>query len=80
MRLTNIAQVDDFIDAISRSKGGVWLVSMDGNRFNLKSSLSRYVALGALLSEAGGDLELYCDLKEDEGHFLNFFMKHEDAL
>lgn len=80
MRLSNIEQVNDFIAAVDKAKHEVWLMSTDGNRFNLKSNLSRYVALGALLSEAGRELELYCASKEDEGYFLNFFSGHEDAL
>ena len=58
----------------------VYLASRHGDKLFLKSSMSRYVAIGALLSERGDELELYCDNKEDEARFINFFYTHEDIL
>lgn len=80
MRLNNINQVDDFISKVRGCAGDVWLESNDGNKINLKSSLSMYVALGALLTMEGDKLELYCAEKEDEIKFLEFFDNYQDTL
>ena len=47
MKLTNIKQVEDFISAVNRAHSNVWLVSPQGDRYNMKSALSQYIALGA---------------------------------
>lgn len=49
MKLTNIKQVEDFLAAVNRAHSNVWLVSPQGDRYNMKSALSQYIALGALL-------------------------------
>ena len=67
MKLTNIKQVEDFIAAVNRAHSNVWLVSPQGDRYNMKSALSQYIALGALLGQHGDELELFCDSKQDEG-------------
>ena len=64
MRLTNINQVNDFLETVNNSKGDVYLLSQEGDKFNLKSTLSQYLSIGALLGERGEYLELYCDLKK----------------
>ena len=75
MKLTNISQVEDFIAAVNRAHSNVWLVSPQGDRYNMKSALSQYIALGALLGQHGDELELFCDSKQDEGLFIEFFVK-----
>ena len=80
MRLRNIAEIDAFREAINEAKNNVWLESPEGNRINLKSELSQYVALGALLSEKGDNLELYCACKEDEYLFMKFFEEYPDTI
>lgn len=72
MKLTNIKQVEDFIAAVNRAHSNVWLVSPQGDRYNMKSALSQYIALGALLGQHGDELELFCDSKQDEGLFIEF--------
>ena len=79
MKFTNIEQVNDFLAAVDKAQGNVYLVSYNGDRYNLKSKLSQYISIGALLSEQGDELELYCDLKEDEGYFLNFLFSHPEV-
>lgn len=80
MKITNVPQVDDFLKAVNKCKGEVYLRSPDGNQFNLKSKLSQYIALGRLLSEHGDELELFCQLREDEGNFISFFNRHPETL
>lgn len=80
MRLKNIDQVNDFLATVESCEGEVFLKSQYGDSFSLKSKMSRYVAMGALLGEHGDELELYCALKEDVPKFMNFFYEHEDVL
>lgn len=80
MKLTNVEQVEEFLEIAKSCKGEVWLESAENDKFNLKSTLSQYVAMGTLLSERGEDLELYCQLKEDEYKFLAFFNEHPEVL
>ena len=79
MRLTIINQVNDFLETVNNSKGNVYLLSPEGDKYNLKSTLSQYLSIGALLGERGEYLELYCDLKEDEFAFLKFFKEHPEV-
>ena len=79
MKLTNISQVEDFIAAVNRAHSNVWLVSPQGDRYNMKSALSQYIALGALLGQHGDELELFCSDSSDEGKFMNFLMKNPDV-
>jgi hypothetical protein len=76
MKFTRIHQVNDFINVIDECNGHVWLESPDGDRFNLKSLFSRYIAIGTLISEHGDELELFCQLPEDEQKFYKFFEEH----
>lgn len=80
MRLQNVKQVQEFLDAVKACKGQVWLESVDGDKFNLKSQLSQYIALGALLGEKGDFLELFCTEREDESMFLQFFQNNPDTI
>ena len=72
MKLQNIQEVEEFRKVVHQCKGRVYLESLEGDIFNLKSAMSEYVALGRLLSEQGDSLELFADNKEDEALLLNF--------
>ena len=72
MKLQNIQEVEEFRKVVHQCKGRVYLESLEGDIFNLKSAMSEYVALGRLLSEQGDSLELFADSKEDEALLLNF--------
>lgn len=79
MKLTKISQVEDFLAAVNEAKDNVWLTSVYGDKYNLKSLLTQYVAIGALLGDKGDELELFCDKKEDEALFLKFFFEHPEV-
>ncbi len=80
MKLKNIDQVNDFIAAVNDCSGDVFITSEYGDKFNLKSKLSQYVAIAALVGEHADDLELWCSDKEDEYKMLKFLETHEDIL
>lgn len=78
MRLKNASEneINAFKEAITSCKGEVWLESAEGDKFNLKSVVSQYLALAELLKEHGKDLDLYCQFHEDEHYFYKFFDKY----
>jgi hypothetical protein len=80
MRLRNIAEIDAFREAINAAENDVWLESPEGDRFNLKSDISQYLALGTLLSEKGDRFDLYCARREDEHLFMRFFEQYPQTI
>lgn len=60
--------------------GDVHLRSRYGDDFNLKSRMMQYIAIAAMADEHGDELELFCDCKEDEKHFIEFFMENPEIL
>lgn len=80
MKLHNIKQVDEFMKAADSCAGGVWLRSIYGDVYNLKSKLSQYVAVAQLLQDYGDELELFCDNTSDEKYFYKFFNENPDVL
>lgn len=79
MKIGNLKQLNEFIGAVNECKGQVWLDSPEGDRFNLKSQFSQYVAFSALLSERGDLLELFCSNKEDEQNFYKFLKDNPEV-
>lgn len=80
MKLTKISQVEDFLAIVNTCKGDVILTSQYGDKYNMKSLLTQYVAIGALLGERGDALELFCSSKEDEAKFLKFFNENPEVM
>ena len=79
MKLNKIDQITEFLSIVDSCEGGVKLTSQYGDSFNLKSMLTQYVAIAALLGENGDALELWCDNKEDEAKFMKFLMEHPEV-
>ena len=80
MKLTKIEQVNEFLAIVDSCKGDVTLRSVDGDIFNLKSKLSQYIAIAALLGQHGDELELWCSDRNDEAEFLKFFHEHPEVM
>lgn len=80
MKIGNLSQLNNFELAVSQCKGAVWLESPEGDRYNLKSTLNRYIALGKLLEERGDYLELFCSDRDDERMFMQLFKDHPEVL
>ncbi len=70
MKLTNVKDVKKFIDTVNSCEHDVYLKSLEGDVFNLKSSLSQYIAVGRLLEESGDSLELFAQTREDEARLM----------
>lgn len=80
MRIKKIEQVEEFLSAVKRCSGNVWLRSRYGDVYNMKSQLSQYMAIAALLGEHGDELELFCDKPADESLFFQFFNDHPEVV
>lgn len=73
MRLKNIEEVNAFLATVDSCDGDVWLESQYGDKLNLKSKISQYIAMAALLKDKYEVLELFCARKEDEQKFFKYF-------
>lgn len=80
MRIKKVEQIDEFLKIVDESSGDVWLESKDGDKFNLKSRLAQYVAIGMMLREEGDNLELFCSKLEDQAKFFEFFSEHPETV
>ena len=81
MRLRSEADVQEFLDAVSQCGGDVYLKSPEGDIFNLKSSMSRYIAIGRLIVEQGDTLALFAARKDDPARLrplVEDLMKRQD--
>ena len=72
MKLKTIEDVNAFTAAIDKCIGPVWLESIYGDRYQLKSKLSQYIAIGALLNDNTDDLELFASFHEDRSILMAF--------
>ena len=80
MKFTKLAEVNDFLKTVDSCKGEVWLESIYGDKYVLTSVLSHYIAKTVLLVEHGDELELFCQLPEDEQLFYKYFDDHPDVV
>lgn len=80
MKFTNAKQIEEFLNEINNCIGEVYLRSIYGDVYNLKSRLNQYLAIAALLGEHGDELELFCSLREDESRLLNYLAKNPEVL
>ena len=80
MKFTKLSEVNDFLRTVESCEGEVWLESPMGDKFVLKSVFSHYIAMSALLTEHGKDLELFCQFPEDEAKFYEYFDKYPDVI
>lgn len=78
MRFTNSEQIEKFLAAVDSCTHDVYLRSLYGDVYNLKSRLSQYLGVAALLSEHGDELELWCSNKDDEARMLNFLTRNPE--
>ena len=75
MRLTKVEDFDLFRDAIKQCTGDVYLESSEGDRYNLKSTFSQYIALWALIKNDGHRLKLTCANPEEAAMFSTFIVE-----
>ncbi len=73
MKITNVTNINALFEAIEACSGKVELVTNEGDRLNLKSKLSQYVALANVFSDGKIDeLELIAYEPNDIRRLLDF--------
>lgn len=80
MKIKNVKDVETFLKVVNECKGEVTLTSIYGDKYNLKSTLTQYVAVAALVGEHGEDLELWCTDKDDERRFLQMLKENPEMV
>ncbi|MBQ3108913.1 MAG: polya polymerase [Clostridia bacterium] len=76
MRITNITNPQRFFEVLNQCKGRVELVTNEGDRLNLKSTLCQYIALTQMFKEARiDDVELIVSEPEDVARLLEFLVR-----
>ena len=74
MLLKNAKNIEALRETIKNCKGDVLLKSCDGTEtFNMKSTISEYLAIGRLLEDHGDTYEFFCMDRSDEGRLIEFF-------
>lgn len=73
MKLKTVDELNGFLNAVDKCQKDVYLVSERGDKLNLKSLFSRYISMGRLLDAQEENMELFCDSKQDEAYFFEFF-------
>ena len=78
MKIRNLKDINSSKIAIAQCHGEVWLESIYGDKYNLKSELSQYVAMADLLRDKEENLELFARLPEDQAILMDFLRTLED--
>ena len=75
IKMYQIKETDKFMDIVNNSNSTIYLISDQGDRLNLKSTLTQYLALSNLFS--GGEIksmELEVDNQETAKELIDFMM------
>jgi len=76
MIIKNIKNVDGFFAAVDKCKGRVEMVTLQGDRLNLKSKLSQYVSLTGMFNDPKiGEIELLMSEPEDSILLLEYIIR-----
>lgn len=75
MKITNIDDINEFFKVIDKCQGRVELTSTEGDRINLKSRLTQFVAMAQLLDTTYvKELEIVASEPEDVKRILDYMM------
>ena len=78
MKVKNVRDVDKLFKVIDSCKGKVELVTNEGDRLNLKSKLTQYVALANVFADRTiGEMELIAHEPEDVQKLVMFMYDGE---
>lgn len=75
MKLFHVNDIQKFLSTVDKCNGKVELVTEEGDRLNLKSKLTQYVAFAKLFKDSDiPEMELVCYNAEDVKRFIDFAM------
>ena len=73
MKTTNLSNVEGFLKTVGECKGTVELVTKEGDRLNLKSELTKYVALTSFFKDSKiPEMEVILSEPDDAVKIINF--------
>lgn len=76
VKIKNITEPQKFFELLKDCKGKVELVTSEGDRLNLKSTLCQYIALTQMFKDAQIDeLDLIVSEPEDMNLLLNYLVR-----
>lgn len=79
MKIKNITEPQKFFEVLNECKGRVELVTSEGDRLNMKSTLCQYIALTQMFKDATIDeVELIVSEPEDMFKLIKFLVRGED--
>ena len=77
MKIFNIENPEKFLDVIKQCRGNVELISEQGDRLNMKSELTNYIAISQLFTDNTfiNEMELIVSEPEDMKILLDYMME-----
>lgn len=77
MKIYNVESPEKFLELIRQCKGTVELISKQGDRLNLKSELTKYLAVSKLFADQTliNDMELVASDPDDVKLLLEYMME-----
>mgnify|MGYP001772197936 CR=1 FL=1 len=76
MKIKNITEPSKFFTVLEECKGTIELITLEGDRLNLKSKLCQYVALSKIFKDANiKDIEIIFSEPEDVNRVLKYLIR-----
>lgn len=77
MKIYNIDNPEGFLDVVKQCKGNVELVSKQGDRLNLKSELTKYIAITRLFADNTfiNEMELVASDPDDVKLLMDYMLE-----
>jgi len=76
MKVKNIKDVKKFLDVVCQCKGKVELITAEGDRLNLRSTLCQYISLAEIFSDARiNEVEIITYEPEDTMKLLDYLVR-----
>lgn len=77
MKIYNVENPEKFLEVIQQCKGSVELISQQGDRLNLKSELTKYLAISKLFTDNAliNEMELVASDPDDVTFLLQYMME-----
>ena len=79
MKIRGITEPQRFFEAVKSCKGSVELLTGEGDRLNMRSTLCQYIALTQMFNEGSmGDVELILSEPDEINTLISFLSTAED--
>ena len=76
MKVKNIKEPKKFFEVLNSCKGTIEFITSEGDRLNLKSKLSQYIALTQMFKDAQiGEIEIIVSEPEDMSKIIDFLVR-----